>query len=38
VPATFEAPATRWPDFDPAMPPRPAVLTITRRGGGRVGT
>jgi secreted PhoX family phosphatase len=38
VPATFEAPATRWPDFDPAMPPRPAVLTITKRGGGRVGT
>ncbi len=38
APATFENPSTRWPDFDPAMPPRPAVLTITKRGGGRVGT
>ena len=37
-PATFERPATRWPDFDPALPPRPAVIAITRRGGGRVGT
>ena len=38
APATFEAPTTRWPDFDDAMPPRPAIVTITRRGGGRVGT
>jgi uncharacterized protein len=35
-PSTFEDPSTRWPDFDPAMPPRPAVVAITRRDGGRI--
>ena len=35
--STFEDPATRWPDFDPMMPPRPAVLAIRRKGGGPVG-
>lgn len=36
--SSFEDPATRWPDFDPAMPPRPSIVAITRKGGGRIGT
>jgi uncharacterized protein len=34
--STFEDPATRWPDFDPAMPPRPAVVVIAKQGGGKI--
>jgi secreted PhoX family phosphatase len=34
--STFEDPATRWPDFDPAMPPRPSVLVVTKVGGGKI--
>ncbi|MDX1130100.1 DUF839 domain-containing protein [Sinorhizobium medicae] len=35
--ATYEKPATRWPDFRDDMPVRPAVVAVTRQGGGKIG-
>lgn len=35
--ATFDNPATRWPDFKADMPVRPAVVVVTKQGGGRIG-
>lgn len=35
-PSYYEDPSTRWPDFKADMPVRPAVVAITRQGGGKI--
>lgn len=34
---SFEAPSTRWPDFDESLPPRPSVVVITKNDKGVIG-
>ncbi|MGW5958450.1 PhoX family protein [Methylorubrum thiocyanatum] len=34
---SYEKPSTRWPDFSPDLPPRPSVVAVRRKGGGRIG-
>lgn len=36
--AFYEQPTTRWPDFKPTMPPRPAVVAIRQTQGRVIGT
>ncbi len=36
-PSTFADPSTRWPDFNPDMPPRPSILAVSRTDGKKIG-
>lgn len=35
--ASFERPATRWPQFEPGVPPRTTLIGLTRLAGGAMG-
>lgn len=36
--SNFDKPDTRWPDYDPSLPPRPALIAITRKDRKIIGT
>jgi len=36
--STFENPASRWPDFNEQMPPRPSVVSIRHKNGQLIGS
>ncbi|MGL4495310.1 MAG: PhoX family protein [Beijerinckiaceae bacterium] len=35
-PTNYKTPTTRWPDFQPHIPPRPSIVVVTKKGGGKI--
>jgi secreted PhoX family phosphatase len=36
--SSYDKPTTRWPDFKEGQPPRPAIVVITKKDGGAIGS